>query len=114
MFVTKCWLRSNFAGSLPAPFSIRIKIFNTLACPSPEVRQIRTSLSPLSIDPFTYISRTVPEFDPAGFAEGKKRHGIAINESHLFEINDDSGLFASEQFPKCVHILCANPPTHPQ
>ena len=97
-----CELRLRFRGSLAALLPLVSNMVDILPCSCLEIRQLGTSLSPLSINPFTYISRTVPEFDPTGFAEGKKGHGVEIDESHLFEINEGSGLFASEQFPKRV------------
>ena len=44
-------------------------------------------MRPFSVDPFTYIGRTVSEFCPVGFTEGKEIHGFAINEKHFLEIN---------------------------
>lgn len=55
-----------------SPPRLASNIFDIIPCSCFRVRRFRTSLSPLSIDPFMYIGRTVSEFGPLGFAQRAK------------------------------------------
>jgi hypothetical protein len=42
---------------------------------------------PLSLDPFTDIGRTIPEFSSFGLAESKEFHGFSVDKNNVFEID---------------------------
>jgi hypothetical protein len=44
----------------------------------------------LSLDPFTDVRRTIPDFRSVGFAERKEFHGFSVDKQNILEIDGDT------------------------
>jgi hypothetical protein len=70
-------------------------------------RQCVSALS-LSLDPFTDIGRTIPEFRSLGLAESKEFHGFSVDKKNVFEIDGEAARFLFQCAPKHVDMIPCN------
>jgi hypothetical protein len=71
-------------------------------------------LCSLSVNPFPYVRRTVPEFNAPTLAERQEVHGLAVNEADLRKVDSEGAAFLINRITKDAHVVLRNPPADAQ
>src|SRR5262249_8254645 len=73
------------------------------------IEQRRSPASPLLVDPFTNVSRTVSEFDAVRFTDDEEVYGTAVDQADFLEIDCERSAFLVVSDTKEVHAVHGNP-----